>query len=168
MTSELFNRLKKLAKREGKVVFADDKDIFIILPLDEYEMLTDDFCEEECDCGNEECGCGNDYDLGEEVFTDSDKPGEEGADTDKDLIKRVNEDIAKWREEQANHESIPLRQGSAGQVKILEHKNIKTPLRPEGFAGQAEEREKVEEAVKPEAKDDVLTEEERYYLEPLE
>jgi hypothetical protein len=143
MNSELFNRLKKLAKREGKIIFADDKDIFVILPLDEYEIMTDSFGsdDEECgECDDENCTCGHEHDFdhdsdfGEEIFMDdkkSEKPEED--ETDKDLIKRVNEDIAKWREEQA-------------------------AIKPEKPADMAPENKK----------DDVLTEEERYYLEPLE
>lgn len=160
MDSELFNRLKKLAKREGKIVFADNDDVFVILLLDEYEALTHDFYDEECDgeCGDENCDCNHDkddhdldFDFGEEVFTtneDDKKPEDpEDDEAEKDLIKRVNEDIAKWREE---------------QQKLQEHKNIKSQEQKEKMP------EKTVETVSGNDKNDVLTEEERYYLEPLE
>ncbi len=159
MTSELFNRLKKLAKREGKIVFADDKDIFVILPFNEYESLSGDFYDEECDgeCDDENCACGHehnfddDFNFGEEIFanTEDDKKPEDG-EADKDLIKRVNEDIAKWREEQASHESM----------KTVKHENKEEIVIASPSEGAA---------IPPEQKkEDVLTEEERYYLEPLE
>ena len=134
----------------------DGDDAFVILPLDEYEMMAggfaDDFDDdEEGECGDENCDCrhdksfDDDFDFGEEIFANNEndkKPDEDEA--DKDLIKRVNEDIAKWREEQASHENI----------KTLKHEN--------------KEEEKPVEKVSEMKKDDVLTEEERYYLEPLE
>jgi len=140
MGEELFLRLKKLAKREGKIVFADNDDAFVILPLDEYEGLTEDLCGEECECGA-------DHEFGEEIFMDDDKHDEE----DKDLIKRVNEDIAKWREERMAEE----RKKSSEQAVKQEEKTEEFKDFGETAADETE-------------KNDVLTEEERYYLEPLE
>ncbi len=146
MGEELFDRLKKLAKKEGKIVFVDDKDVFVILPLDEYEMLTDDLCGEECECEGDHDD--HDFDFGEEIFAnneDDKKPEdvEKEDEADKDLIKRVNEDIAKWREEQA---------------AVKTEKPTPVVASPSEGAATSPENEK----------NDVLTEEERYYLEPLE
>lgn len=135
MNSDLFIRLKKMAKKEGKVVFTDEEDAFVILPLQEYEMLASDFCEEECECESRDF----DKDLGEDIFADNGE--EKGEEDDKELIRKVNEDIAKWREEQQKNEKTEKQKNEDQLVKVADE---------------------------PETKENVLTEEERYYLEPLE
>lgn len=127
MNPNLFVRLKKLAKKEGKVVFTDEEDAFVILPLDEYEMLIGDICGEECECESKNFG--------------------EDIEDDKELIRKVNEDIAKWREEQKRHNDD-------------DHNNDKKKAEAAVDLNDA--------AGKTEVKEDLLTEEERYYLEPLE
>ena len=159
---ELFSRLKRLANKKGEVIITGEKDgdAFVIMSLDRYEDLTDemDFCPEDCDCADDDF----DFSLPSPSFTESiedagdagfpsvftEKKPEDKEIDDKELMKRVNEDIAKWREEQDKSE---------------EHKNIKTQEQKEGDSSIPVNIEKEEDKV-----ENVLTEEERYYLEPLE
>ena len=115
-------RLKKLLKKEGKIVVVDEsgKDAYIMQTLEDYEDGL---------CG---CDCCDDEDI--DVFGDDDWDNDIN---DEELMKKVNEDIAKWREEKKADEVLPV-----------------------------EKEEKKEE---PQLKEDeALSEEEKYYLEPLE
>ncbi len=121
MEKDLLARLKKLLKKEGRLVVVDEsgKDAFVMQSLDDYED------------GSGECDCCHDHD---EDFED-----EEWDDdiNDEELMKKVNADIAKWREDQE-------KDGLSLDVK--------------------EEKVKVSD----EKPDETVSEEEKYYLEPLE
>jgi hypothetical protein len=134
MNSKLFDRIKKLAKNDGKVVVIDEsgEDAFVIQSLDDYE-------------GENFCGLPEafDFDDAEDDETEEVKVAEAGlpADfgVDEELMKKVNEDIAEWRKNQ----------------EVAEKKEVK-------------KEEKAPEIPEEPASEGVLTEEERYYLEPLE
>tara|TARA_B100000315_G_C14422745_1_gene516346 strand:+ start:327 stop:788 length:462 start_codon:yes stop_codon:yes gene_type:complete len=152
--SKLFSRIKKLAEKNGEVVIINEKgdDAFVVMSLDRYEVLTDniDFCPEGSMAGNDlDCEPSlEDIDFSPESFVseeNNNKSKQEAID-DKELMKKVNEDIAKWREEQEQ-------KGSGDSNKELEKKTNDKP----SVAIDLEEKE-----------ENVLTEEEKYYLEPLE
>lgn len=127
MEKDLFLRLKKLLKKEGKIVVVNEngKDAFIMQSLDDYENSS---CE--CDYCNDENFRDDEWDDETDDFDFDDI-------NDEELMKKVNADIAKWREDQKPDEAAP----AAKEVKV------------------EEPQEKTEE---------VLSEEEKYYLEPLE
>lgn len=137
MNSKLFNRIKKIAKNDGKIVVIDEsgEDAFVIQSLDDYE-------EENC-FGESEPFDFNDFDDEE---TEEVRVGEGGlpADfgADEELMKKVNEDIAEWRKNQEAMEKSEKK-----EIK-KEEKPVELPEEP--------------------ANEGSLTEEERYYLEPLE
>jgi len=97
MNSELFNRLKKIAKKEGHVVVLEENEAFVVMSLDEYEDICYDDGMCDCDCHEEDQ---------EEPIELAEDFEEDLGDSDKELLKKVNEDIAKWRAEQNQKEEI--------------------------------------------------------------
>ncbi|MFH1193947.1 MAG: hypothetical protein V1661_03050 [bacterium] len=144
MNSELFNRLKKISGLDGKVIVIENDEAFVLMPLDEYENCMGG----ECECGRCEDEDRNEDNGIEEVVIKDDTEETETPDTnddDKELLRKVNEDIAKWRAEQEQSQ---------------EHKNIKTQKQEDGILSISADTEKKTEGI--------LEDEERYYLEPLE
>ena len=153
--NELFSRIKKLAEKNGEVVIINEKgdDAFVVMSLDRYEVLTEnmDFCPE--DYTNDDFNCefpSEDIDFSPEnfVFEENKDNDEQKTIDDKDLMKRVNEDIAKWREEQEESKNQENK-----KVIKQEEKEINIPV---NTIGEEDEKE------------NILTDEEKYYLEPLE
>ncbi|MBU1180425.1 hypothetical protein KJ885_05785 [Patescibacteria group bacterium] len=145
---ELFSRLKKLANRRGEVIVMNEKgdDALVVMSLERYEDLVEDmdFCSEDCDCMDD------DFDTPDIDFSSPpsvvDKIEEKDKEEDeKELMKRVNEDIAKWREEQEQKE-LGIKNQELGRKDEEVPVNVKIDEKEES----------------------VLTEEEKYYLEPLE
>ncbi|MFA5133434.1 MAG: hypothetical protein WC459_01355 [Patescibacteria group bacterium] len=95
MNAELFNRLKRLTKREGRVIIVEDSEAFVLMPLEEYESCMED----ECDCGSS-CRCHEINEVEEVAVKNSGLLAED----DKELLRKVNEDIARWRSEQSQKE----------------------------------------------------------------
>lgn len=139
MNSELFKRLKKLAEQEGRVVIVENDEAMVLMSLDEYEH-----CSGECECGYRE----DEENKTEEAAVTNEMEEAETLDDDKELLRKVNEDIAKWRAEQEQSQ---------------EHKNIKTQEQEENILSAASAPSDMASKI-----DGVLEDEERYYLEPLE
>jgi len=162
MNSELFSRLKKISTTEGMVVIVEDNEAFVLMPLEEYE----DFKDGECEC--DLCLCDGDK---EEEITIKDEIEEAGVTSDdKELLKKVNEDIAKWRAEQEQPPAFQIAEKPFGFVASedtagrQEHKNIETKKHEN--QEQEENISKISDINSE--KPSNLEEEERYYLEPLE
>lgn len=128
MGEGLFNRIKNIVKKEGKVIFVDGDDIYAMMLLEKYEN----------------CPCNVDFkeETVDEDFVKESLPSEID---DKELMKRVNEDIAKWREEQ---------QTVKKEEPVVEETN-------EDFTAKVQKLDDF-------GGEDTLMEEEKYYLEPLE
>jgi hypothetical protein len=157
MNSELFNRLKKLSEKEGQVILVENDEAFVLMPLDEYENFSGGECE--CDfCEGE--------DADNEIEEVAVKDEAETTDDDKELLKKVNEDIAKWRAEQEQSSASQTSEKPFGFVAPAdaadrqEHKNIKTQEQEENILSAPSD-------IVPQARG-ILEDEERYYLEPLE
>ena len=82
--NNLLKRLKKIAKQQGEVLLVDEKsgDLFALSYVEDTE-----YSGKNCDCGNVET-------LPKNEEKDINNVDEE------ELMKRVNEDIAKWRAEE--------------------------------------------------------------------
>ncbi|MBU4422027.1 hypothetical protein L6259_02820 [Candidatus Parcubacteria bacterium] len=88
---ELFKKIKKIAQEEGKAIVVDEAtgDAFIITPLEKYKNFA-------CQCEDEK----------KDVLSFEEPEKEEKSDfDDTELMKKVNEDIGKWREEQQEKQS---------------------------------------------------------------
>ncbi|PIR66623.1 MAG: hypothetical protein COU51_02800 [Parcubacteria group bacterium CG10_big_fil_rev_8_21_14_0_10_36_14] len=81
---ELFKKIKKIAKEEGKAIVIDEAtgDAFVIAPLEESKASV--------------CRC---EDKKEDTFSFEETVKENSFD-DAELMRKVNDDISKWREEQ--------------------------------------------------------------------
>lgn len=129
--NNLLKRLKKIAKEQGEVLLVDEKtgDLFALNYLED-----SDCCKDNCDCGSVKTFEKNNNEN--EVYINNSV--NESVD-EAELMKKVNEDIAKWRAEEKNKE--------------VENKNAEN----KDMGGD----------IKDETTDNLM-EEERYYLEPLE
>lgn len=121
-------------------MFVDGDEAFVMSALE--EEYDDDFISD-CGCSStskdgEDCVCGS-GEIEKIAVKDEIELGATEADKDKELIKKVNEDIAKWRAEQAAKEE-------KGAENV-----VAAPIVQEKSAEVAN-----------------LEDEERYYLEPLE
>lgn len=155
MGEKLFKRLKKLAEKRGEVILVNESgdDALVVMSLDRYEDLTDDIdsdfvpnmdfdfddVEDFCDKGMSEVFKEENF---EERPIDDEKPKENDKE-DEELMKRVNEDIAKWREEQEAQKKEYEKEKNTEEKIIFTDKN-------------------------EENSENDLNEEEKYYLEPLE
>ena len=147
---ELFSRLKKLANKRGEVIIMNERgdDAFVVMSLERYEDLVEDMdiCSEDCDYTNDDFNISNiDFSPPSDIAVKIEEKDKE--EDERELMKKVNEDIAKWREEQEAHKNT-----ENTKTQKQEEKEINIPINIE--------RDEKEESV--------LTEEEKYYLEPLE
>jgi hypothetical protein len=150
MDAKLFKKIKKLAKNNGKVIIIDEygKDAFVIQSLEDYENqqmdwdAEENWDEEEDDEEGEEREFWESSDFAPPIpFEIPDMVEPEKETDDVELMKKVNEDIAVWRAEEEKKETPKAETKPAPAVQMTINE--------------------------PEA-ESVLTEEERYYLEPLE
>lgn len=88
--NNLLNRLKKIAKEQGEVMLVDENtgDLFTLKYVEE-----DSCCNNECDCGSVNMSTANKSTEQVKNINNFDEI---------ELMKKVNEDIAKWRAEEKN------------------------------------------------------------------
>ncbi|PIR11772.1 MAG: hypothetical protein COV52_02160 [Gammaproteobacteria bacterium CG11_big_fil_rev_8_21_14_0_20_46_22] len=90
--NNLLKRLKNIAKQQGEVLLVDEKtgELFALSYIED----VDSCCGADCDCGSVKTFEENNHTNKVELGSDIDEI---------ELMKKVNEDIAKWRAEEKNN-----------------------------------------------------------------